>query len=412
MHRRRFIEAAGASGVALLAGCSGTSGGDGSSGNSDGGTQSGSGGATTSASTGPITIAAVEPHSTFAPWARAHVTGLKIAIDELNASGELDSKIELVQTDSQADASKADSAFRKHVEQDDAVAVTGAVSSDVGIRLAHTAEDMQVPNLLHMAGSEKVLSKDSRYTFRVGWLPAPSHVRADIDFLESQNASSLGAIVADYAWGQSVKTNLEKLVPDDIDLHVEVAPIGADDFRSYIRKIPEVDVMSFLGHPPGAITATKQLFQLGRDPTVLGVDPPQGATIAALGDSVTNDIITRHLSDVGGQGFTELGRKVAERKDKPMYAFEPYGYVTAKMVGQAVIEVGDDPKGVADYLRNNSFDLLFENPISYTKWGELEKPILQYSEFVKGAPSYYPDGTYRLNKIASSEPLPAPKPSQ
>lgn len=411
MRRRRFIKAAGASGVTMVAGCSGNA--TENTSNKESTSNANSGGTTIQkSSSGPITIAALEPQSSLKPWSWAHLTGLRIAIDEINASGKLDSELELVVSDTKSDGSRADSAFRKHVEQNDAVAVTGAVSSDVGIRLSHTAEDLEVPNLLHMSGSGKVLNSETRYTFRVGWLPAASHVRADIDFLRSKNASSMGAIVADYAWGQAVKSNLEKLVPNDVDLHVEVAPIGADDFRSYLRRIPEVDVMSFLGHPFGAATATKQLFQLQRDPLTLGVDMPQNVTIAALGKSVTNNVISRHISDVTSSGFEQLGKKVAERADKPMYAFVPNGYVTAKMVGEAALNVGNDPKAVADYIRNNSFDYLYNRPISYTEWGELKKPVLQYSEFVEGSPSYDSKGKYHLNPVASSDPIPAPKPGQ
>lgn len=420
MERRRYLKLMSAGSIAAFAGCAGSDGsGNGSDGGSDGsdgndgsdgdGSDGGGGNGGTQS---PVTIAAIEPQSgPFSPWATVHLEGLQIAIDELNAGDTLDREIRLVTTDTGADAGDADSAFRRHVEQDGAVAVTGPVSSDVGIRTARTAQELEVPNFLHMAGAQEILSADTRYTFRTGWLPSSSHARADADFFAKNDVSSVGVIIADYAWGRSVESALEEFTPDAIDLHIKAAPVTTSDFKSFLRQMPDgVELMDFVGHPPGAITATLQMFELGMDQTVLGVDPPQLAIINALGSNVTNDVITRHLAVPGTDGFNSLGKKVAQRFDKPMYAYQSIGYMTAKMIGEAVSEVGADPTGIADYARNNSFDMLYANPLEYTEWGEFKDPILQYSRFVEGAPSYYSDAEFKLEVVTKSDPLPAPEP--
>jgi len=393
MRRRKYLGLAGTAATGLLAGCGGNSG--------SGTTES-----------GPITIGGIEPTSgPFAPWATAHKLGMNVALDEINSGDTLDRELQFKTTDTKSDAGEADSAFRRYVEQDDAVAITGAVSSDVGIRVAQTAEELETTHFLHMSGSQDALSKDSRYSFRVGFLTAPSHVRADIDLIESRSVSSVGAIVADYAWGQSAKSNMEDLMPDDVDLHIEVAPLKTSDFKSYLRKMPDdMEMLSLLGHPAGAISATKQAFELGIDATILGVDPPQSAVISALGSDVTNDILTRTMPDITSDGFEQLGKTVAEKGDKVMYGYESHGYVTGRMIGEAVAEEGTDTKAIADYVRSNSFDLLYLKPIEYAKWGEFEKPQLQYSKFVEGAPSYDSSGDYRLEEVATTDPLPTYEP--
>lgn len=418
MRRRQYIKLIGTGSIAATAGCSGTGGGDsGSNGNGDGGgattSDGGTSGGTTSGGNGDsIAIAALEPQSgPFAPWANVHLQGLRIGIDEVNASDMLDRELEVVMTDTGADPSEASSAFQRHVELDDAVAVTGPVSSDVGIRTARTAEELQVPNLLHMAGSEDILSSDTQYVFRTGWLPSSSHARADAQYFEQNDIGYVGAIVADYAWGRSIESALERFTSDDVDLHIEVAPVGASDFTSYLRQMPdEVELMDFVGHPPGSVTAAQQLFDLEMDQPVLGVDPPQNVMISALGANVSNDVITRHLAVPGTDQFNTLGEKVSERYDQPMYAYPPIGYMNVMMLAEAIAEAGADPSGIADYIRTGSFDMLYANPLSYTEWGEFEDPILQYSELVEGAPSYYPNGEYHLEVVSESEPLPAPEP--
>jgi branched-chain amino acid transport system substrate-binding protein len=152
------------------------------------------------------------------------------------------------------------------------------------------------------------------------------------------------------------------------------------------------------------------LFDLEMDQPVLGVDPPQNVMISALGANVSNDVITRHLAVPGTDQFNTLGEKVSERYDQPMYAYPPIGYMNVMMLAEAIAEAGADPSGIADYIRTGSFDMLYANPLSYTEWGEFEDPILQYSELVEGAPSYYPNGEYHLEVVSESEPLPAPEP--
>lgn len=413
MRRRNYIKLAGTACIAPMAGCAGDDGGDG--GNGDGGT--GDGGTTTTpdgpgGGSDPITIAAIEPQSgPFAPWATVHLQGLQIAVEELNAGDTLDREVQLVTTDTGADPAAADSAFRRHVEQDGAVAVAGANSSDVGIRTAQTAEELEIPNFLHMAGSSAILSSDTRYTFRVGWLPAPSHVRADVEFIQNRGATSVGAIVADYAWGRNVQEEMESLLPEDIDLQIEVAPVGADDFTSYLRQFPnDVELLDFVGHPPGAFTAAAQTFELDIDATILGVDAPPLALFDILGENVTNDVYTRHLAVPGTDGYNSLGQRVAEEFDQPMYFYQLISYMTGMMIGEAVAEVGADPTGIADYVRSNSFDMLYENPLEYTEWGEFKDPVLLYSQFVEGAPDFYPDASYDVEVVAKSGEIPAPEP--
>lgn len=417
MRRRKFIKLTGAGGVAGIAGCSGDGGDGGGDGGDGGGTPTQDDGGMTGTpgdgSMDPITIGLLAPISgPFNPWATAHQQGLQIGVDEINASDLLDREIRIESSDTGADPAAADSSFRRFVEQDGAVAVTGAVSSDVGIRTAQTAEDLEVPNLLHMAGSSAILTADTRHTFRVGWPSSTSHARADADYVEQNDVSSLGAVVADYAWGRSFQSSLEEFIPSSVDLQVEVAPLGASDFSSYLRQFSEdTDVLNFVGHPSGSITLVGNMFELGMDQTVLGVDAPQYAVVDIIGENVTNDLITRHLAVPGTEKYNALGETVAGEYDVPMAPYQPIGYMTAKMFGEAVAEVGEDPTGVADYIRNGSFDMLYENPLEYTEWGDFENQVLVYSEFVEESPPFYPDTNYNLEVVAKSEPLPAPDPA-
>ncbi|SDY31363.1 ABC transporter substrate-binding protein [Halobellus clavatus] len=405
MERRKYLKLIGAGSVASIAGCAGNS--NNGNGGNGGGTTTGSG----SGSSEPITVAALEPQSgPFSPWATEHLRGLRLGVDEINNSDMLDQNIEIVVTDTGADPGEADSAFRRHVEQDGAVVATGVVSSDVGIRTAQTAEELQVPNLLAVAGSSEILSRDTRYVFRTGWPQAQSHGRADAQYFQQNNISSVGAIVADYAWGRSIEAALEQFTPDDIELTIEAAPVGTSDFRSYLRQMPnDVELMDFVGHPPGSVSAASQMADLGMEQPILGVDPPQRVIIDALGSRAT-DVITRHLAVPTSDQFTTLGEQYGEEYDATMFTYAPIGYINAMMVAEAVREGSGDPTELANYIRNNSFDVMYQNPLEYTEWGEFRNLVIQYSRLTEGAPSYYSDGDYHLEVVGKSESLPAPEP--
>ena len=126
--RRQFLTAAGVASIGLLAGCSG-----------DNGTTTGG---TGSDGERPVRIGSIQPFSgNFAVWGRVHASGLAFAVDEINGDGGVlgGRELRVVEADSGSDPAEAASAFERFAEQDNIVAATGPVSSDVGIRTSRTA---------------------------------------------------------------------------------------------------------------------------------------------------------------------------------------------------------------------------------------------------------------------------------
>lgn len=359
-------------------------------------------------SDGPVTIGAIEPLSgPFTPWGRTHRNGLEFAVEEINADGGVDGReLSLTVTDTASDPTDADSVFRRMVEREGAVAVTGPVSSDVGIRTARTAGELEVPLLLHMAGSEDVLSRESRYTFRVGLVPAPTTMRAQAQLVADAGYQSVGAIIADYAWGRSVKDGIENHFA--VDVMTRTAPVGADDFKPFIRQFPEdLEMMIATGHPPGAVTIMRQQFQLGYEPTVTTESGfPPALITDALGDDATRGVTHTHLTDIYSEEFRAVARRYAEARNTRMGTHEGYGYVTGQLIAEAVRQAGStDPAALAETIRSIRFDTLYANPIEYTEWGELRNQRQIYSGYEAGAPEYSPGANYRLTEVFRTDPL-------
>ena len=417
MRRRAFLKAGGGvAAIGTLAGCTG--GGDGSDGGSDGGTGSSDGGGSTATpgdggADDPVTIGAIEPLSgNFTPWGNAHRAGLEFGVREVNQDGGvLGRELEAEMVDTGSDPAAADSSFRRLVEQTGAVAVTGPVSSDVGIRTAQTAQDLAVPNVLHMAGSNDTITPETTYTFRLGILPAATGMQAQARLVEDAGYSRVGAIVGDYGWGRSVEESIEAYFP--AETQIEVAPVGADDFSAQIRKFPtDLEMMVASGHPPGSLTITNQLYELGYDPAVVtGAGLPPGVIAGALGENAFKAFTHIHNTDVYGDEFAAVGRRFAEATDGQFDTHKAYGYVTAKLLAAAIEDAGEaDPDAIREALVGIEFDTLFAEPIQFSDHGELAGCVQIYSQLREGGPEFYSSGSYHLEEQFRTEPLPALSP--
>ena len=170
-----------------------------------------------------------------------------------------------------------------------AVAVGGIISSDVGLATARVAEELQTPLFLVKAGSEAILTRDSRYTFRTCIPSAPMVAGPIAQYVQQEGLTKVGAIVADYAWGQAIRAALEAAFAEleGVELQIEVAPVPEQDFTTYLRNLeafgPELLVAT--GHPPGSGAITVQSADLGLDIPVTGAYSPLAAVVSGAGDA-------------------------------------------------------------------------------------------------------------------------------
>ncbi len=417
--RRTFLKATGGTAaMGLIAGCSsggGGSDGDGDSGDDAGSTDTETGTMTESAGddagSGAINIGSVQPLAgNFTPWGQVHSAGLAFGVQEINSNGGVlgGRELNIVEANSESDPAEAASIFERFAEQNDIVAATGPVSSDVGIRTSRTAEELGVPMFMHMAGSNDTITPDTNHTFRVGLVPATPISQAQAQFASDRGYENVAAIVGDYAWGRSMQSGIQDNF--DIDVNVQVAPVSQSDFSSYVRQISEdVEMVIASGHPPGSLGITQQLYELGRNPEVVtGPSFPPGVIRSALGENANRGFTHVHLSDPYSDEFAEVAGRFAEANDAQFNTHTAYGYVTAQLIAQAIEDAGEaDPQAITEATRAIELDTLFANPIEYADSGELENQIQLYSSISLDAPSYYADGSYSYDELFRTDPLPA-----
>jgi branched-chain amino acid transport system substrate-binding protein len=326
----------------------------------------------------PITIGVVTTLTgPFTPWGLQVRDGMQLAVDEINADGGVDGRpLELEVADDQMSPEEGVSGVERLAEEG-AVAIGGVISSDVGLATARAAEELETPLFLVKAGNEQILTQDSRYTFRT-CLPAAPMVAGPIaQFAEEEGLTRVGAIIADYGWGQAFRAAAEEEFGalDGVELQVEVAPVDETDFTTYLRNLQSFDpeLLVATGHPPGSGPITVQSADLGLDVQVTGAYAVLPEVVSAAGDAATGRYTDFDCADYESEEYQDLARRYLESSDNTFMdddAVAGYGIVT--MVAQAVEEVGDDPTAIAEYLHEQTFDLpgyAFE--MGWTEWGEL-----------------------------------------
>ena len=324
----------------------------------------------------PIKIGALTSLTgNFAPWGIQASAGMQLAVDEINAAGGVGGRmLELVVTDDQSNAEEAVSGLERMIE-DGVVAVGGPISSDVGLNTAQFAEQSEVPLFLVKAGSDAILTTDSRYTFRTCIPAAPSVAVPIAQYAQAEGITKIGAIIADYGWGRAIEAAMIDSFDavDGLEYQIEVAPVPEQDFTTYLRSLetfgPELIVAT--GHPPGSGGITVQSNDLGLDVPITGAYTPWALVAGGAGDAAIGRYADFKCADTDSIGYQDMARRYLASSDNSFMeddAVAGYGIVT--MVAAAVEAVGDDPKAIAEWLHTQKFDLPgYAFPMSWTAWG-------------------------------------------
>jgi branched-chain amino acid transport system substrate-binding protein len=367
----------------------------------------------------PIRIGALTSlNGPFTPWGLQVRDGMQLAVDEINADGGVDGReLELVVVDDQSDPEEGTAGIERLVE-DDVVAVGGIISSDVGLATSRIAEELETPLFLVKAGSEEILTADSRYTFRT-CLPAAPMVAGPIaQYVEQEGITKVGAVIADYAWGQAIRGALEDEIGalDGVELQVEVAPVPETDFTTYLRSLEsfDPDLLVATGHPPGSGAITVQSADLGLDVPVTGAYSPLAEVVSGASDAAVGRYSDFDCADYDSDEYQDLAQRYLESSENTFMEDDAVaGYGIVQMVADAVTEVGDDPAAIAEWLHGETFDLPgYPFEMGWTEWGELAsaQPLFTVigegpaPEGVNEAGEWYPETLILPDPLEPYEP--------
>ena len=337
-----------------------------------------------------------------------------LAAEEINSAGGVGGRqLEIVVADDQSNPEEGVTALERLIERDGVVAVGGIISSGVGAQAAQVAEELSIPLFLVKSGSEAILTKESRFTFRTCLPAAPMVVGPIVQYAQSEGVTRVGAIVADYAWGQAIKSALETQfgTVDGIEVQIEVAPVDETDFTTYLRALegfdPELIVAT--GHPPGSSAMIVQSADLGFDVPITGAYTTRAQVMSGAAEAALGRYSDFSCADVLSTEYQDLARRYLAFSENQFLeddAVAGFGIVT--MVADAVEAVGDDPIAIAEYLHGQTYDLVgYSFTMAWTEWGELAQAQIAFDvigagpapEGVNEAGDWYPE------RLLLSDPL-------
>jgi branched-chain amino acid transport system substrate-binding protein len=357
--------------------------------------------------------------STFTPWGVQVRDGMALAAQEINEAGGVNGRmIEIIVQDSENDGDIGVDRFERLVEEG-VVAVGGILSSGVGAPVAATAEQLQMPVFLVKSGTEAALTRESRYTFRTCLPAAPMTAGPVLQYAQEQGVTRVGAIVADYPWGQSFKSAMENTFEGSgIEYTIEVAPVPPDtDFTPFVRAMADfdADMIAATGHPPGNAAIVTLSADL-HDVPVTGAWTPPDLAVGGLQDLAIGRYSDFSCADYFSDSYADLARRYLEFSDNQLMSDDAVaGYAIVQMVAEAVEAVGDDPVAIAEYIHANEFNMPgYAHPLSWTEWGELaeSQPIFTIISEGPAPEGLNEAGDWWFELLSQSDPLEPYEPEQ
>jgi branched-chain amino acid transport system substrate-binding protein len=333
----------------------------------------------------------------FAPWGIQARAGMALAVNEINRSGGVKGRgggrlLNLAVADDQStNTNAAIDGFRRLTQQESVVSVGGIIGSNIALATARLAEDAKVPLFLVKAGNNEILTQSSRYTFRT-CLPSAAMVAVPIvQLAQRRGITSVGVIIADYAWGQSFKSSLEeaaKATPN-VKYHIQVAPVPTTNFTPYLRALGDVSLIVATGHPPGSGAILAQSRQLGMKAPVVGAYNPYSLTVKNAGDAAFGAWSDFKCMATGSKGYKTLAKRYVRTFPQNQFLEDDAlaGYAYVKIVAQAIQNAGLSPQAIAAYVHRTTFNIPgYAFPLRWTAWGELDRPTVQFAVLTKGPP--------------------------
>jgi ABC-type branched-subunit amino acid transport system substrate-binding protein len=368
---------------------------------------------TEAASLEPIKIGELhDMTATFTAWGVQVRDGMALAAKEINDAGGVNGRqIEIILMDSENDADIGVDRFERLVEEG-VVAVGGILSSGVGAPVAPVAEELHMPVFFIKAGTELALTKESRYTFHTCLVAAPMTAGPILQYAQEQGLTKVGAIVADYPWGQSFKAAMEKTFEGSgIDYIIDVAPVPpTTDFTPFVRDMADfgAELIVATGHPPGTAAIVTLSADLWDVPVTSAWNPPTYG-FGALQELAIGRYTDFTCADYFSESYADLARRYLAFSDNELMsddAVAGYGIVT--MIAEAVGAVGDDPEAIAEYMHTHSFDLPgYAHTLSWTEWGEIaeSQPIFTMINEGPAPEGLNEAGDWWFTFLSQSDPL-------
>jgi branched-chain amino acid transport system substrate-binding protein len=293
--------------------------------------------------------------------------GIKMAVEELNASGGLlGKKVRLITYDDKGDAREAGTAVTRLVTKDGVAAVIGEVASGLSLAGAPICQENGVPMVSPSSTNPKV-TKIGDMIFRVCFIdPFQGTVCAKFAREHEGLKANKAAILTDQASPYSVglQEEFEKafVAMGGTIVTKQTYQAGDQDFSAQLTSIrgSEPDVVFIPGYYTDAGNIALQARKLGVTVPLLGGDGWDSAKLGEIaGEAINGCFYSNHYSqDDPSPRVQEFISKYKDKHQQTPDALAALGYDTARVVFEAIQRTGstDGSAVAAELAKTKDFD--------------------------------------------------------
>jgi len=293
--------------------------------------------------------------------------GIKMAVEELNASGGLlGKKVRLITYDDKGDAREAGTAVTRLVTKDGVAAVIGEVASGLSLAGAPICQEGSVPMVSPSSTNPKV-TKIGDMIFRVCFIdPFQGTVCAKFAREHEGLKANKAAILTDQASPYSVglQEEFEKafVAMGGTIVTKQTYQAGDQDFSAQLTSIrgSEPDIVFVPGYYTDAGNIALQARKLGLTVPLLGGDGWDSVKLGEIaGDAINGCFYSNHYSqDDPAPRVQDFIKKYTEKHQQTPDALAALGYDTARVVFEAIQRAGstDGPALAAELAKTKDFD--------------------------------------------------------
>jgi branched-chain amino acid transport system substrate-binding protein len=269
--------------------------------------------------------------------------GIKLAFDEINASGGVNGKkIKLITLDDQGKAEEAAQAVTRLITQDKVAAIIGEVASTRSLAAAPIAQQYKIPMISPSSTNPKV-TEIGDYIFRVCFIdPFQGTVMAKfaLENLKLKKLAILRDVKSDYSMGLAdffaakVKEMGGEIVSD-----VSYAS-GDNNFKAQLTKMKSSNPEGIF--IPGYYTEVgliaKQAKELGMNMPLLGGDGWDSAKLSEIGgEAINGNYFSNHYTtESQDQTVVEFISKFKAKYNETPDGLAALGYDAARILTEAM----------------------------------------------------------------------------
>ncbi|MEG6584408.1 ABC transporter substrate-binding protein [Dendrosporobacter sp. 1207_IL3150] len=323
----------------------------------------GCGGKTATNSTDIKIGANIELTGSVANYGQQALSGLKLAVKEVNAAGGVHGKqVTLVVADNKSEPSEATNATTKLITQDKVVAIVGPAVSSNFLAAIQVAQDNKIPALTPTGTNDKITVENGKvrpYSFRSCFTdPFQGTVMATFaaNSLKAKTAAIYIDSSSDYSKGlaevfEKVFTqNGGKIVAKEAYLQKD------SDFRAALTKLKAANAETIFipGYYEEVGKIAKQAREMGINVPLLGTDGWTDSKLVEIAgvDALNNSYYSNHFSaqdtDPNVAKFVEAYKK---EYGKEPNVFAALGYDAGLLMIDAIKRAGSaDPQKIRDAL--------------------------------------------------------------